>query len=519
MAVVKKRRTATKTRSANKTSSDDIRALEMAAKENFEEQNNLTYTEDCMSIYAKQTIENRAIPDYRDGLIPVQRRILYAMYRLHIAHLVKSARVIGEVLGKWHPHGDTACYGAMVTLVNAPLKLIEGAGNWGSYENPKSFAAMRYTECKLSKLAQKIFVSGYLTKAYDLVPNFDDTEVEPAVLHTNFPVALALGKLGGIAVGVTCNTPSFTLESVGNLTRQALQGKKITPKMCMDNLVFNFSWGGTIDEKHIKDGSLLEMYKNGSATLGFRPEYEVNAEDGTLIIKSVPPNANYISCMEKTHEKGYSVSDITTVGSVGYEIIVDLSHSKYSKRTTKGFTIDPEVIADVVRIWTGKSIPIRVAITDRQMTDEAAVEGTSKLDIEFAPTVGIHDYIMKWAQYRLDLEVQLAKLEREDLKADIAKLDLIILARENFDIVKKALDQESPVEYFVSALKKSKKITITLEDSSYIFSRTLIQLSKTDIEAVKEKITNLKERIKTCNARIKNPSPYAVKELDAVLAV
>lgn len=518
MSVTKKRR-ATKTRSANKTSTDDLRALESLESEDFDKQNNLDYTEDCMSIYAKQTIENRAIPDYRDGLIPVQRRILYGMYRLNISHLVKSARVVGDVLGKWHPHGDTACYGAMVTLVQAPLKLIDGAGNWGSYENPKSFAAMRYTECKLSKLAQKIFFTGYLTKAHDLIPNFDDTEVEPAVLHSNFPVALSLGKLGGIAVGVTCNTPSFTLESVGELTRLALDGKKITPKMCMDTLEFNFSWGGVIAEKHLKDGSLLDMYKTGSSTLSFRPDYDINVEEGSLVIKSVPPNANYLSCIEKTHESGYPVSDITTVGSAGYEIVVDLSSTKFSKKSSKGYTIDPEIVEDVIKIWTGKSIPVRVAITDRQMTDEAKMEGASKMDISFEPTIGIADYIMRWANYRLDLEVKLAKLEREDLKLDIAKLDLIILARENFDIVKKALDQENPVEYFMQTLKKTKKIEITLEDSKYIFSRTLIQLSKTDVDAVREKIANLKERIKTCNARIKNPSPYAIKELDSVLAV
>lgn len=515
LATTKKRRTSR----ATKVSNDDVQALASLDSEKYSKQSNLDYTKDCMSIYAKQTIENRAIPDYRDGLIPVQRRILYAMFRQNQPHLVKSARVVGDVLGKWHPHGDTACYGAMVTMVQAPLKLINGSGNWGSYENPKSFAAMRYTECKLSKLANKIFFTGYLTKAYDLIPNFDSTEVEPAVLHTNFPVALSLGKLGGIAVGVTCNTPSFTLESVGVLTRLALAGKKITPKMCMETLEFNFSWGGVLAEKHLKDGSLLEMYKNGSSTLAFRSEYELNKEEGTLIIKSVPPNANYINCIEKTLDRGYPVSDITTVGSKGYEIIVDLSHSNHSKRTTKGYIFEQACVDEVVSIWTGKSIPVRVAITDRQMTETAKLEGASGMDISFTPTIGVADYIMKWAQYRLDLEVQLAKLEREDLKLDIAKLDLIILARENFDIVKKSLDQENPVEYFVTTLKRTKKITITLEDSKFIFSRTLIQLSKTDVEAVKEKISNLKERIKTCNTRIKNPSPYTITELDSVLAV
>lgn len=515
---VTKRKTTTRKRSANKVSNADQQALAFLDKETFENENNLDYVKGCMSIYAKQTIENRAIPDYRDGLIPVQRRTLYAMYRLGVfKDVIKSARVVGEVLGKYHPHGDTACYGAMVTLVQAPIQLIYGSGNWGSYDNPKSAAAMRYTECVVTQLARRIFFTGYLTKAHDLIPNFDGTELEPAVLHSNFPVALSLGKLGGIAVGVTCNTPSFTLESVGELTRQALQGKKITPKMCLDTLVFNFSWGGEILESHIKDGSLLDTLKTGHGSLAFRSAYELNESDGTMIIKSLPPNANYESCMTKMHNSGFAVSDLTTVGSEGYEIIVDLSSTKYSKRSNGVYKIDPKIVQQIVKIWTGTSIAVRIAMTDRQMTEEAAQEGASKMDIEFTPTTGVHDYIMKWAAYRIDLEKKLAKLERDELKLDIARMDLIILARENLDLIKKALDEEDPISSFVTMLKKSKKITITLEDSKYIFSRTLIQLSKTDIDGVREKISNLKARIKTCNDRIKNPSGYAIAELDSVL--
>lgn len=485
------------------TNSADMQALETAATEEFELINNLEYTRLCMELYGKQTIENRAIPDYRDGLIPVQRRILYAMFRLNKSELVKSARVVGEVLGKWHPHGDVAAYGAMATLVQAPIKLIHGSGNWGSYDDPKSFAAMRYTECTLSDVARRIFFNGYLPKVYDLIPNFDGTEVEPAVLHCNIPVLLVLGKLGGIAVGTTCNFPSFTLESVAELTKVALSGKKVTAKMCKETLEFNFAWGGVISEENTKDGSLDALYTEGSTSLRFRSDYDINEKEGTMTIRSMPPNANYENCMAKTADLGFTVNDLTTVGT-GIEIVINL-------KKTRAYQFTKDDIKKLVTVWTGKTIPVRCAITDRQMTKQASLEGASGMDISFNPSMGIAAFINKWAEYRLGLEVQMATLEKEDLLAQIGKLNLIILARENFDKIKKALDQADPTTYVSKVLK------IDIEDAKYIMSRTLIQLSKTDIEATENKILELKKQIKACNVRIKNPSAATVSAVDYVL--
>lgn len=487
-----------------KGDSIEQQALATAGNEDFEQINNLDYTRHCMGLYGKQTIENRAIPDYRDGLIPVQRRTLYAMYRLGNTDLVKSARVVGEVLGKWHPHGDTAAYGSMATLVQAPIKLIEGSGNWGSYDDPKAFAAMRYTECRLSNLSRRIFFNGYLPKVYDLIPNFDGSEVEPAVLHCNIPVLLVLGKLGGIAVGATCNFPSFTLESVAELTKLALEGKKITPKMCRDILEFNFAWGGVVSEVHERDGNLDSLYKEGSASLTFRSDYELDEKAGTLTIKSIPPNANYEKCIEKTAALGFGVNDLTTVGSDGLEIVINL-------KKTRAYQFTKDDIRSIIKVWTGVTVAVRCAITDRQMTKQALLEGASGMDISFTPTIGIADFIMKWAKYRLGLEVQMATSEKKDLEVQISKLDLIILARENFDKIKKALDAEDPISYTAKALK------IDMEDAKYIMSRTLIQLSKTDIDATQNKIAELKKQIKACNARIKNPISATIDAVDYVL--
>lgn len=505
----------TKGRRTNKINNSEQAAIELLSSEKYELTNGLEYTRHCMKTYGEQTIENRAIPDYRDGLIPVQRRILYAMYRQNQTNLVKSARVVGDVLGKWHPHGDSAAYGAMTTLVQAPIKLIEGSGNWGSYDDPKSVAAMRYTECKLSDLARKIFFNGYLSKVYDLIPNFDNTEQEPAVLHCNIPVALVLGKLGGIAVGAVCNIPSYTLESVCELTKIALGGKKITAKMCYDQLEFNFSWGGTLAESHYADGSYLNVVKTGSGSLAFRSTYEVDAEAGTMKITSIPPNVNYTGSFNKTAELGVRIDDFTTVTSDGIEIIIDLTKSdefgKLKRKTDGTYIIPKELIAQVEKIWTGKSIAIRCAITDRQMTDEALLAGASAMDISFAPAVGIADFINKWVEYRLALEIHMAEMEREDLNSRVDKLNLIIWAREHLDDIKKALDQADPIGYM------AKKFKMDIEDMKYVFSRTLIQLSKTDINESENKILDLKRQIKDCTKRMKNPAPSTIEAVDSIL--
>lgn len=505
----------TKGRRTNKVSNADQEAIDLLKTEDYELINGLDYTRHCMKTYGEQTIENRAIPDYRDGLIPVQRRILYAMYRQNQPNLVKSARVVGDVLGKYHPHGDSAAYGAMTTLIQAPIKLIDGSGNWGSYDDPKAVAAMRYTECKLSDLARKIFFSGYLPKVYDLIPNFDNTEVEPAVLHCNIPVALVLGKLGGIAVGAVCNIPSYTLESVCELTKTALGGKKVTAKMCYDQLQFNFAWGGTLVESHYSDGSYMDVIKSGSGSLSFRSTYEIDEESGTVKITSIPPNVNYTTSFNKTAELGVKIDDFTTVTSEGIEIVIDVtkseSYGKLKRKSDGTYIIPKELITKIEKIWTGKSVPIRCAITDRQMTDEAMLAGASAMDISFAPAVGIADFINKWVEYRLALEAQMAEMEREDLKSRVEKLNLIIWAREHLDDIKKALDKENPVEFM------AKKFKMDIEDMKYVFSRTLIQLSKTDINETESKIQELKNQIKDCNKRIKDPAPSAIAAVDSIL--
>ena len=183
--------------------------------EGIERQPLRTFTEKAYLDYSMYVILDRALPHVGDGLKPVQRRIIYAMSELGLASTAKpkkSARTIGDVIGKFHPHGDSACYEAMV-LMAQPFSyrypLVDGQGNFGSPDDPKSFAAMRYTESKLTKYAS-LLLSELGQGTVDWTPNFDGTMDEPALLPARVPNLLLNGTTG-IAVGMATDIPPHNL--------------------------------------------------------------------------------------------------------------------------------------------------------------------------------------------------------------------------------------------------------------------------------------------------------------------
>src|SRR6476659_8291071 len=177
-------------------------------------------TEKAYRDYSMYVILDRALPALGDGLKPVQRRIIYAMSELSLGAASKhkkSARTVGDVSGKFHPHGDAACYEAMV-LMAQPFSyrypIVDGQGNWGSQDDPKSFAAMRYTESKLTRYAE-VLLTELASGTVDWQPNFDGTVEEPMVLPSRLPNLLLNGTTG-IAVGMATDIPPHNLREVAN---------------------------------------------------------------------------------------------------------------------------------------------------------------------------------------------------------------------------------------------------------------------------------------------------------------
>lgn len=246
------------------------------------------FTEKSYLDYSMYVILDRALPHIGDGLKPVQRRIVYAMSELGLSSVSKhkkSARTVGDVLGKYHPHGDSACYEAMVLMAQSfsyRYPLIDGQGNWGSMDDPKSFAAMRYTESKLAAYAQTLLTElGQGTVKW--VPNFDGTMNEPELLPARLPNILLNGG-SGIAVGMATDIPPHNLREVVNACLQLLKKPTTQLEELLTDLQGpDFPTGGEIISSR---DELLKIYTTGRGSVRQRGCYV--KEDGNIIVNELP---------------------------------------------------------------------------------------------------------------------------------------------------------------------------------------------------------------------------------------
>ena len=247
-----------------------------------------TFTEKAYLNYSMYVIMDRALPFIGDGLKPVQRRIVYAMSELGLnaaAKFKKSARTVGDVLGKFHPHGDSACYEAMV-LMAQPFSyrypLVDGQGNWGAPDDPKSFAAMRYTESRLSKISE-ILLSELGQGTVDFQPNFDGTLEEPQYLPARLPHILLNGTTG-IAVGMATDIPPHNINEVADAAVLLLDN----PKAGLDDVLNIIQGPDFPTEAEIispKD-DICKMYETGRGSIKMRATW--HKEDGEIIISALP---------------------------------------------------------------------------------------------------------------------------------------------------------------------------------------------------------------------------------------
>lgn len=286
---------------------------------NFDTRSIAEFTESAYLNYAMYVIMDRALPHIADGLKPVQRRIIYAMNELGLRHHAKpkkSARTVGDVLGKYHPHGDTACYEAMV-LMAQPFShrypLITGQGNWGSPDDPKSFAAMRYTEAKMSSYASTL-LSELGQGTVDFVPNFDGTMNEPATLPARLPNILLNGTTG-IAVGMATDIAPHNLTETVKACIKLLKNPDITTaELCKTIPAPDLPTSAEIITP--KD-ELIKMYQTGRGNYKMRATYHIDKQDkNTVIIDALPHQVSGSKIIEQiaklmTDKKLPWINDIT----------------------------------------------------------------------------------------------------------------------------------------------------------------------------------------------------------------
>lgn len=283
--------------------------------------------------YAMSVIISRALPDVRDGLKPVQRRILYDMHELGIKHnspYRKCARIVGDTMGKYHPHGDSSIYDALVVMAQdfkKELPLIDGHGNFGSIEGDGA-AAMRYTEARLQKIAQEVFLSDLDKDIVDFGPNFDETEKEPLILPVRIPNILVNGA-EGIAVGMATGIPSHNLSEVIDGCIAYMKDPDINTAQMMEYIKGpDFPTGGIVANKD----ELLEIYSTGSGKLKLRGKVQTEKLKGGRI--------------------GVVVTEIpaTMVGANIGKFLIDISNLSENKLTTDIVDITNQSSKDGIRI-------------------------------------------------------------------------------------------------------------------------------------------------------------------------
>ncbi len=283
--------------------------------------------------YAMSVIVSRALPDVRDGLKPVHRRIIYAMYKGGFdwsKQFRKSARIVGDVIGKYHPHGDQAVYDALVRMVqdfSMSLPLIDGQGNFGSIDGDPP-AAMRYTETKLSKISQYL-IDDIEKNTVNFKSNYDETEKEPVVLPAQYPNLLVNGA-GGIAVGMATSIPPHNLGEVIDGTLALIKNKDIKLSELMKHIPGpDFPTGGTIIGKNI----IKEGYKSGRGSFKIRGDIKIEQRKNgkeRIVITSVPYQVNKSSLNERIVElirekKIEGISDIRDESNrEGIRVSIDL---------------------------------------------------------------------------------------------------------------------------------------------------------------------------------------------------
>lgn len=439
------------------------------------------FTHDAIKKYTKQVVEERAIPDMKDGLKPVQRKILWAMFKMGLFHNLaykKSARVAGEVMGKYSPHGD--CYPAIVNLAQAYRKynLVQGQGNWGSYSGDPA-AAARYTECRLSEFSDIVLLDKDYLQVIPYTENYDGSETEPVYLPARLPVIL-MGNIQGIAIAVRSGLPCFTIESLIDVCIYYMK-KNSLPVALENSLEFTNIYGG----KCISSKEDIKNYiETGNASIAFEPDYEIFKDK--IEITGIQDNFDLekiISTLEEMPE----VKAVRDEGSAKIKIVIYFnkniskeSQEKILKKLQTKFLYSTNILNRIVKD--------NEVITNYRETT-------------------IRKLLENWCKFRLKLEKDHLNYQIETLKKNIEYQELLVKIAENLKSIFKALQsQDTPKELKKLLDLNDKQIDIVL-------NLPIKRLSKLDLEKTKKTLDNLKKDLETLYSKLNNVRQVVIEDL------
>jgi topoisomerase-4 subunit A len=391
----------------------------MGLQENFEQLPLKDFAEKAYLDYSMYVILDRALPHISDGLKPVQRRIIYAMSELGLNALAKykkSARTVGDVLGKYHPHGDSACYEAMVLMAqdfSYRYPLVDGQGNWGSPDDPKSFAAMRYTESRLTAYANTL-LSEIGQGTVEWSDNFDATLKEPVLLPARLPNILLNGTMG-IAVGMATDIPPHNLREVAAACIQLLDD----PESTLETL-FKYIKGPdypTDAEIITSAEDIRKIYYSGGGSIKMRAIYE--QEEGTIVITALPHQVSGAKLMEQIAAQMLAKK---------LPMIEDLRDESDHENPTRLLIIPKSKRIDIDAVMSHLFTTTDLEKSYRVNMNMIGMDGRPKVR-------GLRDILVEWLVFRTETVRRRLQYRLDKVLARLHILDGLLIAYLNIDEV------------------------------------------------------------------------------------
>ena len=419
-----------------------------------------------MTTYAVAVNLDRSVPDIYDGMKPVQRRILWAASQQAKNEFVKSARTVGDVLGKYHPHGDASVYGAMVTMTHRPTPTIQGKGNWGNMiDGP---AAYRYTNARLSQYGYSFFLSDYIHKdVTTFVPNYDDKEIEPVTLPAQLPNVIINGG-DGIGVGITTELPTFTPESVIDILERLLQGEKLQSLDFAKTLKFAHKWGGHMVATKENRLAWIKMFRESETNVKFESELEVNRDRKKLVISDWPPGTNLQRFIDKVRAMQETQRCYNSKGSSTLTIECKPAYN----------FVQFDKFVEKVQLATRQSCSFKINVTKREAT---TVDGVTSFETKFL-ALSVPQLIMQWLRMRLELEQRSLAYRVSKQEAAIAYSKLLIFVSSKLETLFAALKTSDPDAYLVKHLK------LSAEQAKQVLDLPTRRWSKMDQQEINAKL-------------------------------
>lgn len=450
----------------------------------------------ALRLYGNEVNLERATPDLIDGLKPVVRRIVYGSSEIARTEFVKTAQMIGHVMGTYHPHGDASLMGATVTMVQSSVPLLHGKGGWGNLID--NAAAMRYNNVRLSHFGRTGLDSDYANKEVtSFVPNYDDKTVEPVSIPFPLPVILFNGG-EGIGYGSACKLPSFTPESVVTVLKRLLTGEKLKAEDFAKSLKPTHRWGGEFVRSKENKKAWLQMFTTSRASVQFQSPLIVDESKRTVVINEWPDGLEpekfilWVRSLPETNEA------YPSKGSVEFTLVMK-----------KGFNVAQfEKWVEQIQKKTRVKAAFNINVTHRTAKIE---DGVVSYDVALM-ALSVPKLLIAWLRARLETEIKSLGYRIRKQQAAIDYSKLLIFAANKLDII-------VPIVRFSKTPREelSKKLKISGEQADQILDLTLRKLTRLDQDTWKAKLKDQETFMVQLNKWLKAPKKKMITDMDKAM--